>query len=618
MEQVGFGIFGIPLDHRYVSNGLFKSLGIERETYLNLPNGVLLNKGERIVKISRQAINSEEVIKVYIFDYALPANKNTNGFIGTAYVFKGNPTEKLLYTSVKNLHNKTSQFLDQNGKFIDHNFENKDNELINPNSTNLLKGNARKIKPPTNKTIYGVYTEGGPVLNHLMSVVQGFMYNPNFSGLESLYVSDNTDLLLRILGNNQGNLLNIGHILNFENHFNYLNSQLEVKKNEFEELKKSIQDEKSNKDAEIREHIKELIDRESDLDSKIREKNKTCAKLDKDILERRDELNNLDRHKNAAEENKNKINNEIQSLRETKKKLENENQTAFNKLINNKDFERERNNFIENSSLVKELMNEKSNLEEKIGKSEKVTFKEKVLIIGIPLILLIGSYLIGNYFPVFNKKSQPETTINETENPEKSKELAEFKQLPKEYTTKKFINLPEEKQKSHKDSIDDYLDALERDKPGLEPYNFFNRKWNFAELIDVDKFNSDDVLGGLDRITKIKEIYKKHGKDDSVFSKRFGITEIDKAFEENDFPFESDKRNEILNKYISEDRNIYTELGFSEYRFETGFDNLGNLEGKGDEILIYMHFRWMVYKLSGDKTDLKTTTKKEHKVLFTK
>src|SRR5690554_4900679 len=108
MERVGFGIFGRPVKHEYVSNGLFQSLQLESETYLNLPNVGELDKNDRVIKISRQRYkpNDIEVIKIYIFDYAESIKERKGGFVGSAYVFTGLPTKDLLYNTVKEIHSK--------------------------------------------------------------------------------------------------------------------------------------------------------------------------------------------------------------------------------------------------------------------------------------------------------------------------------------------------------------------------------------------------------------------------------------------------------------------------------------------------------------------------------
>src|SRR5690554_347691 len=119
MERVGFGIFGRPVKHEYVSNGLFRSLQLESETYLNLPNSAKLGKNDRIIKVSRQIIKPDniEIIKIYIFDYAESIKERKGGFVGSAYVFTGLPTKDLLYNTVKEIHSKALSLLDENRKF---------------------------------------------------------------------------------------------------------------------------------------------------------------------------------------------------------------------------------------------------------------------------------------------------------------------------------------------------------------------------------------------------------------------------------------------------------------------------------------------------------------------
>src|SRR5690554_255126 len=145
MERVGFGIFGRPVKHEYVSNGLFRSLQLESETYLNLPNSAKLGKNDRIIKVSRQIIKPDniEIIKIYIFDYAVSFQERMGGYVGSAHVFTGRPTKYLLYNAIKETHLKAINLLDENRNFQSLKIEIDINQLISPNSSELTYGNPK-------------------------------------------------------------------------------------------------------------------------------------------------------------------------------------------------------------------------------------------------------------------------------------------------------------------------------------------------------------------------------------------------------------------------------------------------------------------------------------------
>lgn len=537
MERVGFGLFGSPIGLDYVSNGLFKALKIEDETYLNLPNGVELSKGERIAKISRQTHSSSkiEVIKIYIYEHAISFDKRGGGFIGSAYVFIGKPTPTLLYHAVKHLHPKVFTLLDENQKFKSADFNLTEKDLINPNTAGLLDNKPRKIATPTDNSDYLVLTDGS-LFNHLMSVVQGFMCNPNFRNLKCIYVSNNKNLLKRIVNNNERSILGLGHLLNFQNHFDSLNKKIQEKNQERLQLEKDIQERERKATVELENKTAALQQEINDKEKTLKQKNDQKIQLDKEII----------------------------NMQEHFKRLEQENQNKEKQVSN--------------------LQNEISSLKAK----KEETFSD-----------------------LHNDKSS-----NTQEQPKADKEP---KLLPVEYSLKKFLDLEEDEQKRHKDSLDTFIQQLndkttnisEKDKKA-----FFERKWNIGEFIDVEEFDKNKVLAGLNRITDIKKTYEKHDKSTEIFDTKFGISELNaKEIYKENFDFGTAARNDILKKYLNNQEGIYSKIDLPNkwYKVE-------NFEEEAQ--LLYMHFRWMVYKLSKHKNDadkdLKTTKQKTHKVLLIK
>lgn len=631
MMDLGFCVFGRPIAHSFVSNGLATELNIGDETYLD-HNFIELQDGERLIKISRKVEKGNEIIKIYIFDYAISFNDRSGGFIGSACVFACQPTQKLLYSAIRYVHDKTAQLIDENKKFRFKELTSEANEVLyDPNTDGLIQGSPRKLtQQPSNNNLYTVLTDG-PVLNHLMSVVQGFMYNPNFSNIESIYVSDNKILLDRITKKNNKKILGIGHLLNFQNYFTKQNEILNESKAELVALKKEIESKKANKDTEITQHIDEkkrelniIINEKNSKEKKIEEINKKGEELTRKVLHLKTNFEN-------AKQEKVKLDSMIKQLVEKKDKLSNESQINFNKIINDDKYQVEKDNLIRNSSLYKKLLKDKEELEKELTKAQKKSVesdkKRLIRIGGAIFIILFAGYMFGNYLPFSNKKNiiYVETTENknntETEN---SSDKIKFGELPKEYTTKDYMQLSDSGKYSHSLKLDGFMKKMEDEKPEIEDYDltsFFDRKWNFAELIDVEKFDNNLMDPGLERIVKIKSLYKKYNKPTDVFDDKFALAELDDELIPKEIDFGTSKRNVILNKYFTKSNNIYSKLGLN-------VSTKDYTDYEKDHRLIYMHFRWMVYNLS-DYTDdsnsvksgdanLKTTNKTKHKVLLIK
>lgn len=609
--KVGFGVFGRPITLEFVSNGLFKKLGVESETYLKLPNNVVLKPGETIAKISRQAVTnagkSVEVIKVYVFSYALSNNKRPGGFVGSAYVFMGHPTQSLLYNAVKDLHQKALNLIDENKMFSSSDLGIQESDLISPNTDGLTKGEPLDFQGNTNQSKFILLD--GPLIESLMIAVQGFIYNPYFTELNHIYVSSNKDLINRCVQGDQkrvwgfGRLLNFNkfyedHLRNFNKFYEFHNTQLQKKRKEYNDLKSEIEEEREK----WNDDKKELEKENQDLERKIGDKEK--------------ELSSLKTFVKGKEEKKVSLNKEIEILTKNKKKLEIANSKKILSIINDKSFARERKNFIENTTEFKELRKELDKVNEEknnlnIINESRFPLKKQIAAILFGLFFLSG-ILLGvfavpqskNKTGYIENNTDPSTTVQESP----AEKLTAV--MPNEYSVKKFFELPLDSINYHKKKIDDYISELESEKPDknkVDLNDFLNRKWNFAEVID---YNKDDIESGMQRHKKIVDLYKKYGEDSSFFEKEFMIDSFDKVkFDFEDF--KTNKRNEILKLYLQKDNNIYKELSLQTL---SDFEKL-NLEEHDIYKLLYMHFRWIIFSKSnyeGKEKDLYRTSHSQH------
>jgi hypothetical protein len=179
---------------------------------------------------------------------------------------------------------------------------------------------------------------------------------------------------------------------------------------------------------------------------------------------------------------------------------------------------------------------------------------------------------------------------------------------PQEYNINDFLALGSELIERHKDSLDMFIKwAATADPDILDSYNFFDRHWNFAEVID---YNDSSIDSGLLRLKKIKGIYSKHGKKTDFFEEHYMVNDFS-LYEQKEHEFSTIARNEILSEYLKLPNNVYEQI-------------IGSISCSGDYEksfpLLFMHFRWMVYGLSeyldggyrNPDADISKTTKTKH------
>lgn len=603
MEKVGFGIFGRPVDYKFISNGIFNILKENVDAYLDLPNNTSLQKGDMIAKISRQEIKidskSYEIIKIYLFSYAESFNSRPGGFIGSAYAFIGNPTQKLLYNSIKYLHTKALNELDATGKFKSKELGASLGDLIKPNLPGLVEGKPLKYRTQPGDGSHFILLDG-PILEYLMSAVQGFMYNPNFRNLNSIYVSNNKELIRRCAGGNAKKVWTLGHLLNFDSLFRTYNSRLS-------ELQERIKTDNANFEEFKKEKtslLEKLESKISDQNKELREGNSKIQNLDLDIIGKTDRGKNLTKKLEELKREKEKE-------EENNRKLKKANFKMIKTFLLSSNYSRERKHFINESDEVKTLEKEVKKLNEKVEKFQpKVPLKKKLMFFGA---VLLGAFLIGGISGLFitkkSKKVQQKLNltqmvdsipgedgtvadmgVDKREDNDDEKESVSNLTLSSIKLTElnEYID-DEDKLNEHKAQLDVLIASLtnEINSGSIENKDdFLKRDWYFIELIDLDERNLEK---GFDRYEKVKALYRELGEENEIelMNKLMipGLT----GYKDTIHDFETSKRNEILKKYLDFDGNIYSDL-------KLDVDDIVDFEK--DRPLLFLHFRWVISELN--------------------
>lgn len=612
MNNVGFCVFGRPVERDYVANGLFEDLKFGEQAYLSLPGNGELKHGDSIAVLSREIKNNTEVIKLFLFEQANSFNERPGGFVGSGIAFSGLPTLKLLHSALVSLHNKAINLIDENRKFKSKTFDKNSIQLINPRTEGLIQGDLNQRNTEIDKrSFYGVKTDG-PLINHISSIIQGFLLNPNFKNISTLYISHNHQLLADCLG--ESKVLSIGHILDYskfhKSQIEKLSNQQKLIKLNEEKLAKFESEYNTNK-SNKEKYLRDLSENESQLKRRIIDLNENGREINSKLTENEHILKQKQKDSRALSA---EIEQKNQELRKISSKIQEIRIHKFQELLKHKDFQNEKFEYEQQFRNKEEQLNHKiDKLEQQLEEERERPFitKQVLIVLGsIALLFFIGGGYLGyKWNHSGNKIAESSGQIDADSEVKTAVAKIEKSKInsPDEITAAKFLALTLDEQASHKNALDAFLSEIEKaDTSKIDLTNLYERKWNFAEIID---YNKEAIDAGLTRLKRIKSIYGNLGQPTSFFTDQFIINSNGNLRSET-LNFNSTKRNEILKKYLLESGNIYKDLNLQ-------IEGIQDFEK--DLPILYMHFRWVVYNLSEYKegnspkeADILKTNKTKH------
>lgn len=601
MNNLGFCVFGRPTQHEFISNGLFQELRLGEKTYLSLPGNANFQKGSKIATVSRDVFNETEIIRVLVFEYAESINARSGGFVGSGIAFSGIPTKKLILAGLRGIHSQALSLLDSQQKFKQVTLDTNSIKLINPNTEGLITGNIIKGKLQINTDLYYGLKLEGPLFYYLFSAIQGFMMNPTFRNIDTLYVSEDESLLRSFI--NEKRLINLSHILDFSTLFKKSNELLNEKKIELNKAKNELNNIEEDKKrviydiGQLKKTTESIKNEISELTIIKEKKSEEIKATEQSIFAKQNELK---KQQNSIDEKANELN-----------KIKNIKFNLFRELINSGHFREEKNKYENEFEIKLEIKETKiKNLKEELNriKNRPMLNRRKIILLSVMFLMMFSSGFFTHY-KFFNKsrKNHEIVTASSVQNPIETEKI-KF-DAPEEYSISKFLNLNHDDIEKHKSELDVFIgnikDVKSEDFNNYDFSNFFERKWNFAEIIDYNV----EIEKGLARLERIKGIYEANSKP--LNSLANFIIPFETTTEKK--IYSSDRRNEIIKEYLNDPKNIYTKMGIE------NLDKIRDFEK--EKPLLFMHFRWVIKEKSeyeGDNSDIKKTNKKEHNVILSK
>ncbi|RYH72172.1 hypothetical protein EVU94_13985 [Flavobacteriaceae bacterium 144Ye] len=607
MSVVGYTIFGRPVQHEYVSNGLFNELNLNSESYLS--DRIALQKGQNLIILKRyKDKNGFEVTTVFVNTYAVSYNDRAGGFVGAGIAFIGQPSVKLIYNRLKQLHQQSLSLIDsETFKFKATKIDASELSLPSLSEEGLfINRTPRKQRAKDNNTI-GVKIIGN-FYESLMGTIQGFVFNDSYYGVKTAYVSNQDDLLLSLVPQNSINHLH--NLLDYSNALKkykaFIANERKKLKEESDKVKKQIEDSKQrnlnelNKERHTIQEIKNRLDvRERSVRELERNKERLEIKIkDYEFTEERliSKVNKLNSTKKKAED-------EINEIKAIK-------QNSFNHFIQKPVFR-------EDVDIFKDQIIQEYELENK--KSRKDWFK--VILLFSTLLFFISTAYLGyllydknnNLIESENEKSALETNLKNTESEVVLLESNEYlSHLPEETSVNSFFKFETEEKKSRKEKLKEAINIAAGNKMASDVLRekilekLEARTWNFREILYENDPNK--IMGGLSVLDTLKNHCFKN-KIDLFSSPLFLINDLEgKELIKKEMTVTSESGDEeLLKQYLKIKNNVYKKL-----KIDYNEPKKGETFQDSDPILL-MHFRWMVFNYKDQKDFYKK--KKGEKVL---
>lgn len=589
MASVGYTVFGRPVQHEYLSNGLFNEYNLNRESYLS--DQIELKKGENLVILKRHKDNNGvEITYALLNTYAVSYNNRAGGFVGAGIAFTGLPSAKLIFHNLKYLHQQALNLLEKDSfKFKAPKIE--DSSVILPDLSEDGLFLSRKPKKYIAKDgLIGVILSGN-FYENLMSAIQGFCLNDSYSSIKTAFVTNNNELLKKIVGSKSiyqiHNLLDFSHV--FNQHIRRLNEKEKKLKEDIRVNTNKLNDWKKSYEAKLERKKEDLKNFESQLNH--RDRIISDREGVRKIIE--DDIKAYDSHLRRLKFDERELENKRNDLRQEIIQAENKFQS-----IKHKNWQ-----IIESSH---EFQNFKNKYEQTINQSKQVS-KARIQKLKKHKLLLILSNVILVFTAIFltiilfksltEQKSLNDKIYSFQSNLKESSRILD--QIPKEISSNEFLALDKSDKNLHKQRIKkafNYIQNEKNDDIKIVFKELEKRTWNFREILGE---NDPKIDEGLKDLAFLKNMISKK-QNELLYPPLFLIPDLKgKVLIQEEIDYKDDVSLEYyLKEYLKIGNNLYHKLGVH-YEKPQKDDTYQN-----SDPTFLMHFRWMIYNFKDQKKDI--------------
>lgn len=582
MSNIGYAVFGSPKGIAVVSNGLFKTLNLNKSLYLDSSH-VVLEKGEQAIMIrripsNRNDLEKKDALLVVLYENALQYGENRpGGFVGSAICFKDKmPNAEKMMSGLFFLFNKIKENVDADNRFKAIDSSNWNITLPDANKEFGLEESKLNFAPIT-ESKKNVVIKLNSLEREFKSVLYNFALNKLFHSSDYLYASSNAKVVEKIKANNTFTQLPLAEIFNYNKHLKIVNERLDKGNENLTLIKSNLNT--------VSASIKNL---ESDFITKTNE----VKKIENDILEAKNEVNEALRRKSEIQrelDELKRLGNRGSNLSYIPENITNHNEDSKNgnelqEVINNavgtlkklKDNASEAkfsdNQNVNNRKIIEDYFDKLPKRKAKKNKVRIIFFSALIVFLLTFLSLFIWKTISLNSLIEKTKKKE-KLFIDKAREQEESISAKQKEFLDNLRNSEKSNHT--EFKKLADNLLENYLDS--KYETNSEELNFINKhKWQFWEFDYINDRLVDKLVPGSKSTYFIT--LDKNIKPLNPSLRWKGEDELDVLFKE----------------YLKEPNDIYQNID----------DDVLN-----DSKIIKAHFKWMIVKENGELDKLKKGSK---------
>jgi peptidoglycan hydrolase CwlO-like protein len=230
MSNIGYAVFGMPKGLAVISNGLFKSLNLDKSLYLNSAH-VVLEKGEQALMIRRipsnlNKLEQKDALLIALYENALQHGENrAGGFVGSSICFKDKmPNAEEMISGLVYLFSKMKESVDEDNRFKSIDDANWNVSLPDANRKYGLE-NTKLNYAPISSTNNNFFIKLNSLNKEAASLLYNFALNRSFHSVDYIYASTSNSVIYKMKLNGFSQLP-FAELFNYSRYLNFVKDRL--------------------------------------------------------------------------------------------------------------------------------------------------------------------------------------------------------------------------------------------------------------------------------------------------------------------------------------------------------------------------------------------------------